>query len=96
MPRGCQTDFDASCVDLRLASRNETSASEPTHNHRNGALIGMGKRGELTNGRHMSLVKGLKHEELRTAEANGFLGRSRRDSQGADEQAQVVEDDAGF
>jgi hypothetical protein len=44
----------------------------------------------------MSFVKRLKHEELRTADANRFLCLSRRDSQRTDEQAQVVENDAGL
>jgi hypothetical protein len=56
----------------------------------------MRKQSQLTDRRYVSFVERLKHEELRAADANCFLCRSRRDSQRTDEQAQVVEDDAGF
>jgi hypothetical protein len=56
----------------------------------------MRKQGQLTDRCYTGFVKGLKHEELRATDPNGFLCHSRRNSQRADEQAQLVEDKTGL
>ena len=86
-----QCQHDAPTIDGGANATHEAPRDEPTHDRGNGALPGVGTRGEIADRRSGGRLQLLEQEELGVGYARPLLDRARRLPQRADERPQAVE-----
>src|SRR5262249_16267521 len=91
---GRQGDHGAACVVRSRAPDHESPGSQPAHDHRDGALVGVRARRELVDRGRVAVHELVENEELRAADPEAPLGCACGDAERSHDAPQCVHDGA--